>query len=208
MSECAIPEEVLDRAVSILERGGLVAFPTESWYGLAADPLNNRALDRLYSVKRRPADKPILVLVDSMHQLDLLAERIPEPYPLLMERFWPGPLTLIFPANSGLPGPLTAGSGTIAIRCPSNGTALALIGKFGRPVTGTSANISAMQPHNTAPGVAASLGQQIDMILDGGATAGRKGSTIIACREKGLVCVREGQVPFADVQAVVNQSIG
>lgn len=204
MSATAGTGKNFERAVSVLRRGGLVAFPTESWYGLAVDPLNDRALDRLYAVKRRPVDKPILVLVEGIEQLGLLAERIPEPYPVLMERFWPGPLTLVFPANSGLPGQLTAGTGTLAIRCPSHPVAIELVARFGRPITGTSANISAQRPHKTAQGVVESLGEDVDMILDGGTTPGRKGSTIVAFKKTKLVCVREGQILFSEVQAAVD----
>ena len=203
MSATAGTGKDFERAVAVLRRGGLVAFPTESWYGLAADPLNAEALDRLYAVKRRPADKPILVLIESIDQLGLLAERIPEPYPVLMEKFWPGPLTLVFPATSGLPGQLTAGTKTIAIRCPSNPVAIELIARFGRPITGTSANITAQRPHNTARGVIESLGKDVDVVLDGGTTPGRKGSTIIAFNKKMLVCIREGQISLAEVQAAV-----
>jgi len=201
VSGSTVTEEAFNQAVSVLCGGGLVAFPTESWYGLAADPLNDRALNRLYAVKRRPAEKPILVLVERIDQLGLLAERIPELYPILMERFWPGPLTLVFPANSGLPGQLTAGTGTIAIRCPSHPVAIELIRRFGRPITGTSANVSAASPHQTARGVAESLGQDVEVILDGGTTPGRTGSTIVTCKEKKLICIREGQIPFSEVLA-------
>ncbi len=203
MSGITVTEEGFNQAVSVLCGGGLVAFPTETWYGLAVDPLNDRALDRLYAVKRRPADKPILVLVESIDQLGLLAESIPEPYPILMEKFWPGPLTLVHPATGGMPARLTAGSGTIAIRCPSHPVAVELVRRFGRPITGTSANISAEHPHKTALGVAESLGGDVDVILDGGITPGRKGSTIIAFKNKMLVCIREGRIPFSEVQAAV-----
>ena len=200
MSPNTVTEAAFNRAVSVLGAGGLVAFPTESWYGLAADPLNTEALDRLYAVKRRPANKPILVLVENVEQLGLLAEHIPEPYPVLIERFWPGPLTLVFPVTRGVPGQLTAGTGTIAIRCPSNPVAIELVRRFGRPITGTSANISAEPPHQTARGVAGSLGQDVDVILDGGTTPGRKGSTIIALKGNTPVCIREGRIPFSEVQ--------
>lgn len=202
MNNRYVPDSELDRAVALLQRGGLVAFPTESWYGLAVDPLNIEALDRLYYVKKRPAEKPILVLVSGEEQLEQLVTAIPEPYPLLMRRFWPGPLTLVFPAKMTLPRRLTAGTGTVAIRCSSNPVATRLIERFGRPITGTSANISGTDPQQTKAGVAVNLDDTVDMILDGGTTPGGLGSTIVAFRDSTLVCIRKGQVPFASIQVV------
>ena len=197
---CAVTDRELDQAVALLKKGGIVAFPTESWYGLAADPFNERALDRLYAVKRRAADKPILVLVENIDQLGQLAKEIPSPYPALMETFWPGPLSLVFPAISRVPQRLTAGTGTVAVRCSSNPVAARLVARFGSPITATSANISATGPHKTAREVAGNLHKAVDMILDGGTTPGGKGSTIVAYRKNGLVCLREGQIPFSEVQ--------
>ena len=191
----------LDHAVSLLQKGGLVAFPTESWYGLAVDPFNDQALDRLYTVKRRSADKAILLLVESIDQLGQLVESIPSPYPVLMQKFWPGPLTLVFPAISRLPERLTAGTGTVAVRCSSNAVAAELVSRFGLPITATSANLSGTGPHKTAGGVADSLQEKVDMILDGGPTPGGEDSSIVAYRENTLVCIREGQIPFTAVEA-------
>jgi len=144
---CTVTDRELEQAVALLKKGGLVAFPTESWYGLAADPFNERALDRLYAVKKRAADKPILVLVEDIGQLRQLTREIPSPYPALMETFWPGPLSLVFPASSRVPQRLTAGTGTVAVRCSSNPIAARLVARFGSPITATSANISATRPH-------------------------------------------------------------
>lgn len=203
MNSSLVSEAEIDRAVYALGKGRLVAFPTESWYGLAADPFNDQALDRLYAAKKRPADKPILVLVESIDQLGLLAEHIPGPYPLLMNTFWPGPLSLVFPAKAGLPERLTAGTGTVAVRCSSNSVAVALVGRFGRPITGTSANISGDRPHRTAAGVVSSMKSRVDVVLDGGATPGKKGSTIVVWKKGHLACIREGQIPFSQVSAAV-----
>jgi L-threonylcarbamoyladenylate synthase len=197
---CTVTDRELEQAVALLKKGGLIAFPTESWYGLAADPFNERALDRLYAVKRRAADKPILVLVENIDQLSQLTSEIPPPYPVLMETFWPGPLSLVFPASSRVPQRLTAGTGTVAVRCSSNAFAARLVARFGSPITATSANISATRPHKTAEAVAGNLHEGVDMILDGGTTPGGKGSTIVAYRQHSLVCLREGQIPFVEVQ--------
>ncbi|HHD63677.1 MAG TPA: threonylcarbamoyl-AMP synthase [Desulfobulbaceae bacterium] len=196
VSECDI-----DRAAAVLGKGGLVAFPTESWYGLAVDPFNPEALDRLFFIKQRPLDKPILVLVSGIGQLDSLVRNIPPLYHILMEKFWPGPLTLVFSGQPDLPQQLTAGTATVAVRCSSNPVASALVERFGRPITATSANISGSGAFTTAKGVAAGLRHGVDMILDGGRTPGGRGSTLVTCRGERLLCLREGQIPFSAVQA-------
>lgn len=201
MNNRFVTDKELDQAVSLLRSGGVVAFPTESWYGLAVDPFNHSALDLLYSIKKRPAEKPILVLVSGEEDLKQLVESIPEPYPLLMRHFWPGPLTLVFPAIPTLPERLTAGTGTVAVRCSSDPVAGRLLARFGRPITGTSANLSGTQPQQTAAGVAENLQDNLTLILDAGSTPGGECSTIVAYRDEKLVCVRKGQIPFMAVMA-------
>lgn len=202
-----VTEQVLDQAVTILQHGGLIAFPTESWYGLAVDAFNEKAIDRLYSVKRRASAKPILILASGARQLDQLVESIPVPYAVLMEKFWPGPLSLVFPAHCRVPERLTAGTGTVAVRCSSNPVATKLVARFGRPITATSANISGTAPHATASGVSSAFAGEIDMILDGGKTPGRHGSTIIGYRQREVICLREGQIPFSLVEDAVKNTI-
>jgi len=189
----------VDQAVALLGQGGVVAFPTETWYGLAVDPLNEQALARLFAVKKRPADKPVLVLISKRDELFRLIRAIPPQYHGLMERFWPGPLTLVFPARDGLPDQLTAGSGTIAVRYSPHPLARALIERFGAPLTATSANLSGRPACATAAAVRDEFGSGIDMVLDGGATPGGKGSTIVCCRQGKLICLRDGQIDCASV---------
>ena len=188
-------------AASLLSQGRVIAFPTETWYGLAVDPLNEQALARLFAVKKRPADKPVLVLVAHRDQLDRLVSSIPPLYHGLMQRFWPGPLTLVFPARDELPDQLTAGTGTIAVRFSPHPLACALIDRFGGPVTATSANISGQPACATAADVHDVFGTKLDMVLDGGTTPGGKGSTIVCCLQGQLVCLRNGQIDFASVLA-------
>jgi len=198
----------VDQAVAVLGQGGLVAFPTETWYGLAVDPFNEQALARLFAVKKRPADKPVLVLIAHRAELDRLISAVPPLYHDLMQRFWPGPLTLVFPARDDLPGQLTAGTGTIAVRYSPHPLACALIDRFGGPVTATSANLSGQPACATAADVHDVLGPALDMILDGGTTPGGKGSTIVCCRQGQLVCLRKGQIDFASVLAAAGQPSG
>ncbi len=193
-------------AALLLRQGGLVAFPTESWYGLAADPFDPEALERLFAVKQRGKDKPLPTIISSCDQLALLAQEVPPASRVLMERFWPGPLTLVFPARSHLPPLLTAGTGTVAVRCSSHPVAIELAKAFGGPITATSANISGRPPQDTAQGVADCLGAEVDMILDGGRTAGVCATTMVSCLEGTLSCIRRGQIPFADVKKVVEET--
>ncbi len=186
-------------AVDLIKGGGIVVFPTESWYGVAVDPWNEKALQRLYTIKERASDKPILVIIGSQAQLDSLITSVPSLYPPLMEKFWPGPLTLVFPAHPSLPDLLTSGTGTVAVRFTSHPLALELSLQAG-PITGTSANLSGAKPHCTRHGVAAELEDKVDLIIDGGKTPGGKGSTIVAVHEDKLICIREGQIPFSEVE--------
>ncbi|HHB74922.1 MAG TPA: threonylcarbamoyl-AMP synthase [Desulfobulbus sp.] len=195
----------MDQAVLLLKRGKLVAYPTESWYGLAVDPFNRGAVDRLYAVKQREKSKPLPTLVSSRAQLDLLARDIPSCYRALMEKFWPGPLTLVFPAHLHIPTCLTAGTGTVAVRYSSHPVAAGLAEAFGRPITATSANISGRDPQDTAQGVAGCLGAEVDMILDGGRTAGICASTVVSCLEGTLTCVRPGRIAFSEVMEAVQE---
>ena len=154
----------LNRAVAVLNSGGVVAFPTETYYGLAVDPLNPLALNYLFTLKQRDIAKPILTLVDDRESLSSLVHEIPIIYNQLMEKFWPGPLTLIFRAKINLPAMLTAGTSTIGVRQSSHPFARQLLRAFGRPITATSANISGKEAAVDAYEVKAHFGDQIDMV--------------------------------------------
>lgn len=189
----------LAKALSVLRAGGVVAFPTETYYGLAVDPFNREALSRLFALKRRPPDKPILTLVENREQLPLLVRQVPAVYLPLMEAFWPGPLTLIFDAVPELPVILTGYTGTIGVRISSHPIARQLVVAFGRPLTATSANYSGQPPAVTSDEVTDQLGLDVDCVLDGGTTAGGPGSTIVGLAGEGLVELRSGVIPFARV---------
>jgi L-threonylcarbamoyladenylate synthase len=171
----------LDDAAAVVRSGGLVAFPTESFYGLGVDALDGRAVDRLTRVKGRPSDKPILALVDSLSMAERLTRGIPPGARELMARHWPGALTLVLGAAADVPFGLTAGTGTIGIRMPGHPVALGLVRAAGRPVTAPSANPSGAPPAGTAQEVERYFDGHIDVILDGGPTAGGPGSTVADC---------------------------
>jgi L-threonylcarbamoyladenylate synthase len=189
----------LNRAVAVLNDGGVVAFPTETYYGLAVDPLNPLALNHLFTLKQRDIAKPILTLVDNRESLSSLVHEIPIVYLQLMERFWPGPLTLIFQAKINLPTLLTAGSSTIGVRQSSHPFARQLLRAFGRPITATSANISGHDAAVDAHGVKVQFGKQIDLVFDGGKAPGILGSTIVGLDGSQLKLIREGVISYDEI---------
>ncbi len=195
-----VSEENLRRAAAILHSGGIVAFPTETYYGLAVDPFHRQALEKLFRIKQRSKDLPILVLVAGVEQIALLASEVPPAYHRLIRCFWPGPLTLVCPAQTTLLPQLTGGSQTIGLRQSPHETANRLIVAFGGPITATSANISGYPAAVTADEVGCIFGDEVDQILDGGKTPGGGGSTLVGFRERALCCLREGKIAFSAVQ--------
>ncbi len=192
----------LNRAVEVLKGGGIVAFPTETFYGLAVDPLNPLALNHLFSLKQRDTRKPILTLADDRESLSSLVLNVPSIYERLMEEFWPGPLTLIFQARVNLPSLLTAGTSTIGVRQSSHPFARQLLRAFGRPITATSANISGHAAAIDAYEVKVQFGSKIDIVFDGGRTPGIGGSTIVGLDGDRLKFIREGVISFKDILEV------
>lgn len=184
----------LKKAAEVINSGGMVAFPTESFYGLAVSVKDEKAIQRLFDVKKRRSDQPILMLVPSVERLNQIVVHIPKIARLLMSRFWPGGLTLIFEAKPDLPQGLTAGTGKIGVRLSSHPIARALAEAVGMPITGTSANISGEPACSSAKEVHHSLGEKVDLILDGGKTAGGKGSTILDVTVDPPQILREGMV--------------
>lgn len=177
----ALAREALDEAVAVLRRGGLVAFPTESFYGLGVDAWNAHAVARIFRIKGRPESKPLLVLVASVAMAETLVAAVPPEARDLMARHWPGPLTLVLKAAAGVPPALTAGTDTVGVRMPDHPVALGLVETAGFPVTAPSANPSGAAPPTVAVAVHRYFEGQVDLVLDGGPTAGGVGSTIVDC---------------------------
>jgi L-threonylcarbamoyladenylate synthase len=187
-------ETVLSRAAEIIIAGGVVAYPTETFYGLGADATNEKAIQKIYAIKGRNFASPISVIIDSREKLYPLVEEVPACALKLIESFWPGPLTIIFKASAYIPQILTAGSGKIGIRISSHTGARTLAQKINRPLTATSANISASPECSTAGEVARQIGNEVDAILDLGNTRGGKGSTIIDVTLKPPQILRAGVI--------------
>ena len=197
-SRCSVIAENRDDyssiAAAVIISGGIVAIPTETSYGLAVDPFNTSSLERLFEIKRRPPTKPILVLIDGVDRLSQLVSEVPKPFGPLMERFWPGPLTLIFPAKPDLPEPLTAGTGTIGVRVSSNRAAAEICRQAGGMITATSANVSGEQPAWSAEELINSFSNSIELIVDGGHLEQVPPSTVIKSENEEVVIVRPGRI--------------
>jgi L-threonylcarbamoyladenylate synthase len=184
----------LDAAAAVLEAGGTVAFPTESFYGLGADALDPEAVARVFRIKGRAESRPVLVLVDSVERALTLVAGAGTEVRALMARHWPGPLTLVLPAGPTVPPAITAGTGTVGVRVPGHPVTLALLRAAGRALTGTSANRSGEPPPSCADEVARQLPGLVDVILDGGPTAGGAGSTVADCTVWPPRILRQGPV--------------
>jgi len=172
-------DHVLREAARVLRRGGLVAFPTETFYGLGAAALDPVAVGRVYAIKGRPTSMPLLVLLDAPSRLAQIVDDVPACAWTLIERHWPGPLTLVFRAAAHVPSALTAGTGTIGVRVPSHEVPRALITHLALPVTAPSANPTGAEPPTTADAVLAYFGDRVDLVLDAGPTAGGAPSTVL-----------------------------
>ena len=186
-------------AAAVITSGGIAAIPTETSYGLAVDPFNIKSLERLFEVKRRPVSKPILVLIDGTERLSQLVREVPEQFGPLMKRFWPGPLTLIFPAKPDLPKLLTAGTGTIGVRISSHQVAAEICRQAGGIITATSANISGEQPAWSAEELIEDFPGSLELIVDGGRLEQVPPSTIIKIEHDEVVIVRPGHISLGDI---------
>lgn len=189
-----LEKEKIKTAASILRRGGLVAFPTDTVYGLAADATNSRAVKKIYKVKKRPLSSPLPILIAEKKDLKKYASQISPDAKRLADKFWPGPLTLILKKKKVISNIVTAGKNSVGIRVPKNSVALAIIRALGRPLVGTSANISYKRSPTTANSVKKYLNNKIDLILDGGKTKIGKESTILDCTASPPTILRLGAI--------------
>jgi tRNA threonylcarbamoyl adenosine modification protein (Sua5/YciO/YrdC/YwlC family) len=192
--------EVLRYAADFLTRGSVIAIPTDTFYGLAADPFNLAAVDEIYRVKGRPETRALPILVNSIEQAILLAREAPQKFLRLAEAFWPGGLTLVVTAAQRIPLKVTAGTGRIAVRWPNSEVVRRLIDEFDGPVTGTSANISGFPSCSNAEQVMKQLGLRVPLVLDTGETGATLASTIVELNGDSWKIGREGSIPVADIE--------
>lgn len=193
---------VFRHAVDILKNGGVVAFPTDTVYGLAAWPWREDFVERLYIVKGRSSERAIAVLISHSSELDRVAEALSEHARLLAQHFWPGPLTIVVPKRADLPHVLSP-YGTIGVRMPNHPVALKLLQSAG-PLAVTSANLSGQANTTNAQEVLAQLGGRIDLIIDGGAAPGGVPSTVVDCTGEDLVILRQGPISLEAMLSILS----
>ncbi len=187
-------ESLIEKAARIIKAGGIIIFPTRTLYGIGADALNPKAVDRVFSIKKRLASKPISILVDSISAVRSLVSEIPPSAEVLMEKFWPGRMTIVFKADDQVPSNLTAGTGKIGIRVPEHPVAVKLLQFLDVPVTGTSANFSGSKGCHRITDLPSDMIGQMNLILDSGSLRGGIGSTVIDVTTFPPTILREGVV--------------
>jgi len=195
--------ESLAEVATVISRGGVIAFRTDTFYGLGADPLNREAVQRIKELKGQEDRKPILIVISDLDQLaKFIAERSPA-FDLLADEFWPGPLTLIGKASLDVPDEITAGTGTIGVRLPADDQVRALVRSCGGALTATSANKSGDAPARTAAEVADRFPSGIELIVDGGEVTATLASTVVDLSGPSPKLVREGEIKRAEIERIL-----
>jgi len=193
--------ELISQVVSSLYRGSVVALPTDTFYGLAVDPVNLKAVDRIYELKTRARHKPLSLLIAQVAQAYEIARQLDSAFDRLAEKFWPGPLTIIVKAGSKLPLRVTANTGNVALRVPEAAIPRAVVAALGLPITATSANLQSYPECTYANCVREQLGEKIPLIVDGGPTARSVPTTIVDLSGGGTswMILREGAIPTHEI---------
>lgn len=194
-------------AAEKIRAGEILGMPTDTFYGLAADPFNLHAVDRVYEIKTRSRHKPLSLLIESVDQASDLAWPVPETFYLLARRFWPGPLTVIVKADPKLPLKVTANTGNVALRVPAAEIPLAIIRAAGLPLTATSANLSGAAECTTALQVRDQLGDMLNVIVDGGQSPRDVASTIVdlTSDDGSWRLLRQGAIPYEQLVELLGQ---
>jgi len=196
----------VNRAAGILRSGGIAAYPTDTVYGLGADVFNDRAVTKVFTAKKRPPGMPLPVLIAETSQLRELVEVITPTAKILMDKYWPGGLTIVFNRAPAFHSLVLADSGKVAVRLPGHPVTLRLIQELGRPIVGTSANLHNSPAALTAAGVKKQLGDTVDFIIDGGPCPGGTESTIVDITVNPPVILRKGAIPEKEIMDLFNQS--
>ncbi len=205
LSDLSNVEEITEKVAIYLKEDKIGAIPTETFYGLACNPFSEKALYKLTSLKKRKSNKPILLLINSLEQLKDLVKEIPPLGKKLIEKFWPGPLTIVFESKESLSPFLTANTNTIGVRLSSSFIVKKIIEKFGYPVTGTSANLSDQPPCKTPEEVLRQI-PDIDFIIDAGELKASLPSTVVCVVKNKLKLIREGEIPYKKILEVINET--
>jgi L-threonylcarbamoyladenylate synthase len=195
-------KENIAKAAQIIKNGGIVAFPTETVYGLGADVFNTKAIEKIFNIKERPLFDPLIVHISDIKQLELLVKKVDENILKLAEKFWPGPLTIVTEKNENVPDLVTANLPTVAVRMPNHRAALQLIRQAETPIAAPSANKFGMLSPTNAKHVLKQL-KNIDFIIDGGNTGVGIESTVISLNEEGFKILRPGVISQQDLSTVI-----
>ena len=195
----------IDIAADIINKGGLVAFPTETVYGLGANALDSKAVEKIFIVKKRPKNDPLIVHIADKADLDKIGIDISEKTRILIDKFWPGPLTVLVKRNKNIPGIVSAELDSVAVRFPSNRIARALIEKSKVPIVAPSANLFGRPSPTDAQHVLEDLNKKIDVILDGGSTDIGLESTIVDCTSQNLTILRPGGIIVEQIKKVIGK---
>ena len=196
--------DLISEAARVINNGGTVSFPTRYLYGLGADALNSEAVDRVFAIKQRPSNKPLSVLINHLNDLSLLARNVPQAALRIMERFWPGDITIVFEAHATLPLNLTAGTGKIGVRLPQHPVAVALTNAVQVPITATSANLTGRGGCSRISDLDPVVADKLDLILDAGQLEGGTGTTVIDVTVDVPTVLREGAVPAKDIFTILD----
>ncbi|MFH1992535.1 MAG: L-threonylcarbamoyladenylate synthase [Pseudomonadota bacterium] len=197
--------DIINKAGRVIKSGGIVLFPTRYLYGLGADAFNTDAVDRVFTIKQRPYHKPVSILIHRQKALDLLVRDVPATALRIIERFWPGDITIVFRAKETLPANLTAGTGKIGVRLPQHPVAAALTHAVQGPITATSANLTGRGGCARISDLDPLVADKLDLILDAGLLEGGIGSTVIDVTTDPPVVLREGAIPSSDIWAVLDR---
>ena len=189
----------IERAVAFLREGQVIAYPTETIYGLGADVQERKAVKRIYDLKARDYGLPISILVADLRMLRDVVSDVPDRALLLMRKFWPGALTILFPASQIIPKGLVTNTGKVGVRISSHPVASALVEQFGRPMTTTSANLSGFPPSLSVKHVHKYFGEKLPCIIDGGECEPSRGSTVVDMSEETMRIIRDGTIPADEV---------
>ena len=201
-----VPNEALENssaAVRVLKGGGVIVFPTETLYGLGADALDEEAVEKIFQLKGRDPRNPIPVLMADHELLHTVVPQVPTTAPKLIDRYWPGPLTLVLPGQKNIPKPLCNPAGGVGVRISSQPIATLLVNELGRPLTATSANPSGKEPARTLQEAKTYFAGRVELFVDGGALTSKSGSTVVEVMEDSIKIIREGEINAYELRQVL-----
>ena len=199
--------EAVQSAVHMLQRGGVIIYPTDTVYGIGVDATQALAMDRLFEIKHRNAEKPVSLLISDSTMVKNYAEIIPAYYSSLLKKYWPGPLTAVFKAKKDINPLLTGGKETIGFRVPNHPFCTALVQEYKKPITSTSANLSGEKECVDVSQISPEIINAVDLIIDGGEIAGGVSSTVVLCDDKFPKILREGAISRQEIEKFIKIKI-